>query len=157
MRNKVFYLLVFISLLFIFSNSIYANSAQAIWWTEESSGVILESDNSPIIIEHETLKFDINTFKKPKDVELFESNYTIFIYDKEIPHSEFAHRNKIKIENDILLHSYHLDFIHPITNKKIDITLPLNNDFIKFINKLNKISRNKKPQRVGDRIFYSNC
>ncbi|MBE6114699.1 MAG: hypothetical protein E7191_06420 [Erysipelotrichaceae bacterium] len=62
MRNKVFYLLVFISLLFIFSNSIYANSAQAIWWTEESSGIILESDNSPIIIEHETLKFDINTF-----------------------------------------------------------------------------------------------
>ena len=45
-------------------------------------------------------KFDINTFKKPKDVELFESNYTIFIYDKEIPHSEFAHRNKIKIENN---------------------------------------------------------
>ena len=38
------------------------------------------------------------------------------------------------IENDILLFSYHLDFIHPITNKKIDITLPLNNDFINFIN-----------------------
>ena len=39
------------------------------------------------------------------------------------------------IENDILLFSYHLDFIHPILNKKIDITLPLNNDFINFINK----------------------
>jgi 23S rRNA pseudouridine1911/1915/1917 synthase len=39
------------------------------------------------------------------------------------------------IENDILLHSYHLDFIHPITNKKIDITLPLNEDFNNFINK----------------------
>lgn len=40
-------------------------------------------------------------------------------------------------ENDILLFSYHLDFIHPITNKKVDITLPLNNDFINFINKYN--------------------
>ena len=30
-----------------------------------------------------------------------------------------------------MLFSYHLDFIHPITNKKIDITLPLNDDFIK--------------------------
>ena len=40
-----------------------------------------------------------------------------------------------KIENDILLHSYHLDFIHPITNKKIDITLSLNEDFNNFINK----------------------
>ena len=36
-------------------------------------------------------------------------------------------------KNDILLFSYHLDFIHPITNKKIDITLPLNDDFINFI------------------------
>ena len=41
------------------------------------------------------------------------------------------------IENDILLFSYHLDFIHPITNKKIDITLPLNDDFNLFIEKEN--------------------
>lgn len=39
------------------------------------------------------------------------------------------------VDNDILLLSYHLDFIHPITNKKIDITLSINEDFNNFINK----------------------
>lgn len=39
--------------------------------------------------------------------------------------------------NDILLFSYHLDFIHPITKKEISITLPLNDDFNNFINNLN--------------------
>ncbi len=46
---------------------------------------------------------------------------------------DFLYGSKVDNNNDILLFSYHLDFIHPITKKKVDITLPLNDDFNSFI------------------------
>ena len=48
---------------------------------------------------------------------------------------DYLYGSNIINNNDILLFSYHLDFIHPITNKKIDITLSINNDFNEFIRK----------------------
>ena len=52
---------------------------------------------------------------------------------------DYLYGSQTDNNNDILLFSYHLDFIHPITNKKIDITLSLNDDFNNFITKKKEV------------------
>lgn len=61
---------------------------------------MLASYSSQGIYYYYIPNFDIKTFKKPKDVKPVNSNYIIFIYDKEISSNDFSYRDEIKIEND---------------------------------------------------------
>ena len=77
--------LIFIGLL------VFANNSQQ---------KMLASYSSQGIYYYYMPNFDIKTFKKPKDVKLVNSNYIIFIYDKDFPSNNFLYRDEIKIEND---------------------------------------------------------
>ena len=65
----------------------------------KSPQMLLASYSTQGIYYYYIPHFDINKFKKPEEVQMVDSRYIIFIYDKEISTNEFAYRNKIKIEN----------------------------------------------------------
>ena len=101
---------------------------------------IIDEKVKPSQTEYEVIK-EFNDFSLVNVHLLTGRTHQIRLHFSSLNHplvGDYLYGSKIDNNNDILLFSYHLDFIHPITNKKIDITLPLNNDFINFMNKFSK-------------------
>lgn len=100
---------------------------------------IIDENGKPSQTEYEVIK-EFNNFSLINIHLLTGRTHQIRLHFSSINHplvGDILYNSQIENNKDILLFSYHLDFIHPITNKKVDITLPLNNDFINFINKYN--------------------
>ena len=100
---------------------------------------IIDEKGKPSKTEYKVIK-EFNNFSLINVKLLTGRTHQIRLHFSSINHpliGDVLYNSKIDNNNDILLFSYHLDFIHPITNKKVDITLPLNTDFINFINKYN--------------------
>lgn len=100
---------------------------------------IIDENGKPSKTKYSVIK-EFNNFSLI-DVKLLTGRtHQIRLHFSSIGHplvGDILYNSQTINNNDILLFSYHLDFIHPITKEKVDITLPLNNDFIDFINKYN--------------------
>lgn len=100
---------------------------------------IIDKNGKPSQTKYKVIK-EFNNFSLIDIKLLTGRTHQIRLHFSSINHplvGDVLYNSKINNNSDILLFSYHLDFIHPITNKKVDITLPLNIDFINFINKYN--------------------
>lgn len=62
--------------------SVYANSGNAYWRGDDGSGVIVTSDDCPLIVEHETLIFDLQQFPDTRELDNYtgsvEAEYTFY-------------------------------------------------------------------------------
>ena len=97
---------------------------------------IIDERGKRSLTEYEVIK-EFNNFSLINVHLLTGRTHQIRLHFSSINHplvGDYLYNSTIDNNNDILLFSYHLDFIHPITNKKINITLPLNKDFNEFIN-----------------------
>ena len=98
---------------------------------------IIDEKGKRSITEYEVIK-EFNNFSLINVHLLTGRTHQIRLHFSSIGHpliGDTLYNSTFDNNGDILLFSYHLDFIHPITNKEINITLPLNDDFIYFIQK----------------------
>ena len=63
-HTKALLTLLCLSLIFSLSIPVSANSAQTEWTGRTESGVVTTDEDCPIVIEHETLTFDLQEFPK---------------------------------------------------------------------------------------------
>ena len=98
---------------------------------------IIDEKGKRSITEYEVIK-EFNNFSLINVHLLTGRTHQIRLHFSSINHpliGDTLYNSTFDNNGDILLFSYHLDFIHPITNKEINITLPLNDDFLSFIQK----------------------
>lgn len=102
---------------------------------------IIDEKGKRSLTEYEVIQ-EFNNFSLINVHLLTGRTHQIRLHFSSINHplvGDYLYGSQIDNNNDILLFSYHLDFIHPITNKKIDITLSLNDDFNNFITKKKEV------------------
>ena len=102
---------------------------------------IIDEKGKRSLTEYEVIQ-EFNNFSLINVHLLTGRTHQIRLHFSSINHplvGDYLYGSQTDNNNDILLFSYHLDFIHPITNKKIDITLPLNDDFNNFITKKKEV------------------
>jgi len=100
---------------------------------------IIDENGKSSQTEYEVIK-EFSNFSLVNVHLLTGRTHQIRLHFSSINHpliGDILYNSQYENDNNILLFSYHLDFIHPITNKKVDITLPINIDFINFVNKYN--------------------
>lgn len=96
---------------------------------------IIDEKGKRSITEYEVIK-EFNNFSLINVHLLTGRTHQIRLHFSSIGHpliGDTLYNSSYDNNGDILLFSYHLDFIHPITNKEVNITLDLNEDFISFI------------------------
>lgn len=102
---------------------------------------IIDEKGKRSLTEYEVIQ-EFNNFSLINVHLLTGRTHQIRLHFSSINHplvGDYLYGSQTDNNNDILLFSYHLDFIHPITNKKIDITLSLNDDFNNFITKKKEV------------------
>lgn len=102
---------------------------------------IIDEKGKRSLTEYEVIQ-EFNNFSLINVHLLTGRTHQIRLHFSSINHplvGDYLYGSQIDNNNDILLFSYHLDFIHPITNKKIDITLSLNDDFNNFTTKKKEV------------------
>ena len=102
---------------------------------------IIDEKGKRSLTEYEVIQ-EFNNFSLINVHLLTGRTHQIRLHFSSINHplvGDYLYGSQTDNNNDILLFSYHLDFIHPITNKKIDITLSLNDDFNYFITKKKEV------------------